>query len=327
MTRPTLILAISALLLASPASAQESAPAFEILGLRNWTEQMVRDSFTVHSPGTTLESHACAAKLRDNLKFADASATMFSLNGRETMVVSVIEPQDSARVRYRPTPTDSMAPPPGWSGAVYVLRTRPGPFQAASNSYVEYRQSHALPGWVRRDTADVQTVWAFLESHRSEADRGTAMETLRGDGNPEHRVVAALLMMNFGQHDETWWALADALRDTDGRVTTAAEQALGQLIRSEARRVDWAPAAEPLRALLDGTNLFAYRHVMVTLAATSIDPELGARVLPRDGGLTLDYLGARTRMLAEQAHGFLVAATGQDFGYDVGRWREWLAGR
>jgi len=81
----------------------------EVIGLRRWTLAMVQDSMAKYAPGESLASHACAAVLRYQLHFAEASAMTFlgmSGDSIERVVVSVVEPQDSARVHHRNLPPD-----------------------------------------------------------------------------------------------------------------------------------------------------------------------------------------------------------------------------
>src|SRR5256885_747596 len=107
----------------------------ELIGLKRWTLTMILDSLARYAPGDSLTSHACAAILRMKLGFADAAAEYYppgfegSLNGY--WAVPVVEPQDSARVRYRPRPRDSVPDRADWAAAFAVFRQHNQAFQSA----------------------------------------------------------------------------------------------------------------------------------------------------------------------------------------------------
>ena len=87
--------------------------------------------------------------------------------------------------------------------------------------------------------------------------------------------------------------------------------------------MDWAPAAENLRAILDGTNLFAIDPLMGVLARTEISPELADAILG-DGRYVLAYLGSPNPLVRGNAYRFLRQISGLDFGHDADRWAEWI---
>jgi hypothetical protein len=91
-----------------------------------------------------------------------------------------------------------------------------------------------------------------------------------------------------------------------------------------ARPVDWAPVAGTLRAILDGTNLFAVEPLMSVLTRTEISPDLADEVIG-DGRYVLAYLHSPNRMIRLSAERFLRQISGEDYGNDVERWEEWIA--
>jgi hypothetical protein len=153
-----------------------------------------------------------------------------------------------------------------------------------------------------------------------------ALATLARDGNWRNRVVAAVLLSNFAQSDSAWWALADALRDPMGVVSGTAAQVLAHLPNAASHTVDWAPATPTLRAILDGTNLFAHNEMMEVLAATRVDPALARPLLGGGGFLVLAKLGAQGQVERQAAHRFLVQIAGRDLGDDPAPWRTWVKG-
>jgi len=265
--------------------------------------------------------------LRFKLKFADASVMYYRPDTGSSggvLIVSVIEPQDSALVRYKPPYHDSLPARPEWRTVVNVFEDHNDAFQAAVQS----------AGFLMGDTIAAQfatqlhaalPLRSFLRARQSPAEFQLALATLAGDGNSKNRVVAAVLLTNFAASDSSWWALLDALRDPTAFVGATASQVLSMLARSRPRRVDWAPIAPTARALLDGTNLFAHNDVMTALAATDVSPVLAPRLLGGGGVLILAKLGSSDPSGRVAAHRLLVQLSGRDYGFAVDEWRRWIA--
>ena len=303
----------------------------EVIGLKRWTIPMIQDSLARYAPGVSLSSHACAAVLRYQLGFADASATTYiGMTPGDTtphVVLAVVEPHDSARVRYRPVSFDTLLPRSDWLEVVAVLKKAPWAFDAAVQAYLARRR--APPGaplepHLRRDSASVTQVWRFLEARRSERDRRTATEVLAADPNVHNRMVAAAILANFGGSDATWHALVEALREPDGGAKRFAGVVLSSLAATEPRWVDWAAAAPAIHAVLNGTSLFLLPELLDVLPKTGLGPEWSRPFLKDGGEMVLAYLGADLAYLRQLARRFLVAASGQDFGADATAWRAWI---
>jgi hypothetical protein len=166
----------------------------------------------------------------------------------------------------------------------------------------------------------------FLRAHRTRKDRDLALATLAKDGNEDNRVVAAVLLANFASDDSVWWALVDALRDPSAMVSGSAGQVLSTLRREVPHRVNWMPATETVRAILDGTNLFAHNELMEVLAATGVDPALAQPLLKGGGYIVLAKLQSQGVVERQAARRFLVQIAGRDLGDNLGTWGEWLRG-
>ena len=233
--------------------------------------------------------------------------------------------QDSALIRYRGPFRDSLPNRRTWAPIRTVFEKHNIAFQGAVQR----------PGFLSSDAplresdsalAPALPLRRFIRAHRTAKDRQLALAALASDGNWANRVAAATRLGNFSSSDSAWWALADALRDPEAAVSGTAGHVLSALTRGAPRRVDWAPATETLRAILDGTNLFAHNELMEVLAATQVDPAL-ARPLLKDGGyIVLAKLGSQGLAERQAARGFLVQIAGRDLGDSPGAWREWLRG-
>ena len=299
----------------------------EFIGLKRWTVQMIRDSMAVHAPGKPLGQ--CAVVLR-NLGFPSADAREVRIAGEPALtVVTLVEPEDSARVRPRPAPADSVADLPQWAPATRIFRGDNYAFQVALNLRGFRQDSISQAAEISRRRANesnVRVLWRFLDAHRSQRDLEHALRTLRSDANLANSAVALAILGNFGERDAVWWRLLDVARDVRPGIAATAEQVLTRLVVTNPRRVDWAPAVPTLRSLLRGTNVFELTSVFGVLTTTKISPRL-APVLLRDGGgdLALAYMSARYPRGRDLARRFLIQLAGRDLGDDADVWASWIA--
>jgi hypothetical protein len=299
----------------------------ELIGLKRWTLAMIEDSLARYAPGDSLTSHACAAILRYKLKFADAAVQYVppgsSGHRKGYFAVPLVEPQDSARVRYRRAPSDSLANRQEWQKAQLVFQKRNMAFQSAVQD-PSFVLGHVRPSSANPEHIDARPLFDFMRAHRDANSRRLALWTLSHDRNQDNRAIAAVLLGNFAASDTTWWALVDALRDANGIVSSTASQVLTALARGAARRVNWRPAADTLRALLDGTDLFAQNTVFEVLSATKVDRSLAPTLLHGGGELVLAKLASEDPVGSTLARRFLDQLSGRDYGHDVEQWQRWL---
>ncbi len=299
----------------------------ELIGLKRWTLAMIRDSLARYAPGDSLTSHACAAILRGKLGFADASVEYYpaGFDGRTKgyFAVPLVEPQDSARVRYRARPRDSIPDRADWAVAIAIFRKQNQAFQSAIQ-WPSFLLGRIDPDSIEPRLAPARPLLEFLRRHRTEADRLSALWTLAHDGNSQQRAVAAVVLAGFPESDSTWWALADALRDQDGMVSATASQVLSTLSRSAAKPVNWAPMVDEVRAVLDGTNLFAHNSLLDALAATRVGPSLASALLRGGGELVLAKRRSEDSTGARAALRFLRQVSGRDFGQNAVAWENWV---
>lgn len=335
---------VAGLLLAGPTRDLSAQVAYdsprgrvEVLGLRQWTLQALQDSIQHRVPGQTLADAACMVTLRDSLHFADASVNSLTYSTKpgaaeqHYLVIKVIEPREAARVLWSPAPRDSfkvlrpeyapvILPVTDSLGRIWMARLL-GPLQSYGRAPSE--RAAALRSRPRAARDDAERLWRFLDAHRSEADRRTAVAALRRDGPYINRVVAAAVLANFPEQDSTWWALAEALRDGNEAVRTTA---LTVLRGMPARQVDWAPAVPALRALLGGTNVGATQEVLELLGHTHVSAELARPLLHDNGGWVLTHLRAEYPGASYSAHALLVRLNnGRDLGTSDAAWASWIA--
>lgn len=319
---PALLVALCA-----PAGAQSSrqkTTVVEIIGLRNWTRQMVEDSVAKFAPGVSLADHACAVILRDSVGFADAASLQFSAFETDTVwvVLPVVEPQFRSRIRYRRFEA-SQPPIEQWAGILTILERDRRAMQMLQHHQVLLGTTDAVFGdAIPPATLELRRA---IRARATEEDWALARNALLRDSSVANRTVATLVLSNFADRDSTWFLLAEGVRTRDF-ASGSASSMLRALARGTQRRVDWRPARGTLEALLGGTNLFGYGALLGVLVDTELDPALGrdlARAFPE---LLLDHVGARNPYTPPAAHRFLVHASGVDHGRDAAAWRRWLEG-
>jgi hypothetical protein len=298
----------------------------EFIGLKRWTVQMIRDTMAVKAPGQPLGQ--CAEVLRQ-VGFVSASAVgMVDAAGPRT-IVTVIEPQDSARVVLKPA-NDSAADRTAWRDAIEVFRTHNRAFQAALTAAERRRAGDAAA--VRdaarragRDSAYVPRLWAFLNAHRRERDFRDAVRVLASDGNVANQALAAAILGGFMHRDRAWLVLMDAQRSGAAPVAATASQVL-QAAAARSRDVDWTPAVPAIRHLLAGTNVYLLNPTLDVLTRTRVSPSLAATLLDAETSeLLLAEVAAHEPRVRETAHAFLVQVSGRDLGYDAAAWSRWIA--
>lgn len=308
---------------ASAQQLKQGTTVVELLGLRKWTRQMVEDAVAKYQPGVTLADHSCAVILRDSVGFADAAAiTVHTPTDTTWVVLPLVEPEQKALVRYRRY-TARRKPVAAWRDIEGILKANPRALMPLQSPDVLLDSADTFAG--KPLDADTRALRRAVRAHATARDWAAARAAILYDSSVENRTAAALVLSNFASRDSAWYLLAEGLRSLDGGAE-ASQMVLSALTRGAPRKVDWAPAKETLRALVGGTNLFAYLTVLRLLAATQVDPALGLELARVNPGLLLDNLGARNPLTVMPAHSFLVHIRGQDLGRTPDAWKAWISG-
>lgn len=318
----------------SPTSTVLALPAgqLEILGLRRWTPARMQDSLDRRAPGEFIGDPAVALPLRRELGFAEAVSAFFPAGEGtvRTVVLAVIEPEDSARTRHRllsvdTAVTDRRAP---WTPLVKLAAARPKLVEriAIARATGRLRQvAPEVPPYDLADTVVYRATWAVLDSLQTPETLAEARRILATAPYVYDRFAALAILSSFVEQDAAWHGFVGALLEVDGPVREAAKEILVRLTPLVSREVDWAPAAPELRAALDGGALPALADLLQLLVATRIDPEVAGRVLKGGGYAVRLYAGAQHPAFHEPALAFLRQVSGKDFGADFDRWSAWLA--
>lgn len=313
----------------------------EVIGLHHWSLSMLQDSFALKAPGETLQSHACAAILQLKLGFPSAAVATYMTGpmsrgapstGKMLTVITVVEPQDSARVRYLAAAPDSLATPTPWrdldqavrdssqwdlNGLLFVMQFYSGAGTALDS---------AVSAIARLDKAHVplaRRLLPALRAHATPGDRALAMRVLANDRALRNRALAIAVLANFDSDDATWHALVRELRDPEERVRAVAQSVIQSFSWRHPRKIDWRPSTDDLRALVGGTNAWAFVGVAQMLVRTGASPDLASALLANNFDLVLAHARAQSAeprapviALLTQLHGGLLT--------DGADWERWL---
>lgn len=323
--RQTLLAGVVVILAAS-AACHDVAPdegTVEVIGLRGWTDGMLRDSLRAYRPDVALGDAACGEVLRDSLNFAEAAVLRFR-DGR--VVVTVIEPADSHRVVLRAVTDGPSAPSGPWAALRQLSDSADGLVDYAVNTWLRHAAGEAVPV-DSGDTDIVHAVWALLEQPTVPGDLDAAITALDRDPEAAARRAAAGWLIRHTNDDAAKYALVRALRDPDWSVRGTANAVLRVLRDREPGPVDWRPVATDLRHLLDGTTLVFHTEVVKLLLATSVTPALAADVLsPAGAHLLLAQAEARHEYVRDPARQLLARFSEQDQFADQVAWARGIAG-
>jgi hypothetical protein len=277
----------------------------EIVGLRTWTVEALESEVRRFSPRTTLASSACAVILRDSVGFAEAAAFVSTTRGSDTtwVLLTVVEPEDSALVRYDRDRRRPISIPRDWEELDAILRDN-----ATAVSPLQHPEV-LLDGATETLWGAVPEITLFIREgireHSTPIDQAIAYELLEQSSDATPRRLAALVATNFAEDDRTWHALVRGVLAGSDLGTSTATMVLRALTRAGRFTVDWSDAEEALAAVFGGTNLFAYGAVLTSLAETDVDLSLGHRLARQNPFLLVDHALAENPMAAASARRFL----------------------
>jgi hypothetical protein len=327
-------LALLAACLMSPAAANAQAPQFlpvndtleiEVHGLRTWTAQGLNDTLARISPGLSLASHACAGVMRRFLGFADAGVMYEprSADGIVRVVITAIEPGDSALVRRVPSPPGARPPIESWQPTLSILRNEfPALFPLQLPRFLRGEtDSIGPPG--RAATPTELKLRGEIRAHASARDLEDALTVLRDDSTSWHRIAAIWMLTNFPNDARAWGALLGAARSE--RPMGYETWALATMVPPWGDgSVSLAPHEETLAALVSGTGAMQIMFTLRLLNTVTLEPTLARSLAVAGRDLLLSNLQSRVPNRRDAARTFLERASGESHGDDVEAWRRWL---
>ena len=331
-------------LTATPGSSQVIAGPdgpVEFIGLQRWEAQELFGAIQDLAPN--LPFHACAALMKQELGFADAVAMRYRNGQSDDWYTVVVGLEDSARVRYSPTGSETVDLPETWQELqaaigddLYTLSVVARALPASG--YLSNPESpRRLAEQMGADPESVERVWELTSQADGEEDRRLAHEVLVRDSSSSTRAVATLVLGNFMDDDRSWHALLSSVIDPHpyyvvNRVARSMLEGMHEgmvegLMTRERDPVEWSGARSPLSAIFGGTNLPAFNSILQVLVVTDIDPEFAQELAHESPDLLLAYAGAEHGPTRIPALNFLKAISGEDFGTNLDAWRAWISGR
>jgi hypothetical protein len=323
----------------------DSNRTIEVVGLRRWTTDMLRDSLKKYSPDEGLDSDGAAANLRNLLGFADAATSMhtvvFDEDDQATITVAVREPGDSARVHYAIQSLDSLPQRQEWRSLAQSLTDTAGRMlsivaaahldgfsrivvdSTVRGHAVTHREGYAFES--PSDSLAAMPILVAIAARKSPADFDAAVNTVESSSSEPDRAIAALILANFPDRDGAWRSLLKiAVGREQGRDAFVAQHALVSMSDRAARPVDWSPMMATIHDVLDGTALAALAPLARALAATGASPAQAPGYLANGGEMLVAYVESDNPDVRDPAHDLLVKLRGQDLGFDTAPWREWI---
>lgn len=244
---------------------QEDGTTIEFVGLKKWTVKQLQDSVRKHDPKGKLGF--CAATLQSNLGFCDASVIWFA---KDSLIITVVEPQDSAFVRRNLNFTELLFLPT----SLYELQ-RKYAYKFSERSLViagQYLSDDSLRTLLAEHNksshpfarVDSTTFWemrTILKNHNVSATRLAKIVTSSFD--PTARGIAAMAMSQFADNDTCLAALIHALLDVAASTSILpAHECFNEILNHRTRPIVLKPIMADLQRLVNGTNLFAYWNVL-----------------------------------------------------------------
>jgi hypothetical protein len=243
---------------------------------------------------------------------------------RTTVVLSVREPGDSARVKFIAFDAEERALRPEWVRLTSAYSDSLGEFKRAYYTFLSMtpaeRESH--------DSATAGTLLRELLSRNTHSDFNAALSTLMTSPSAPDRAVAALLLTHFPEREDTWHTLLQgSMAQHQWLDASIAAEALAWLGRYRPIDLSWDPVAAEINSALDGTALPAFRAIGYALLTTRAANRGNANAFLKGGGEMLTaYLESSVLEYSRLAHELLKGLRGADLGTSPGPWRSWIAG-
>jgi len=287
----------------------------EFIGLKKWNAQTLIDSIKLLNPGKPI--HACAGQMKDELGFSGVSVVSYSENNNNTpslyTIVTVVE-DDKDKIHYLTKPPDSLSLLDQYKECADIMKKNSMIYYAGAQIYNLYKKGAIDSAenqlkYFRMELKDVQPFWNYLSSKNSVADMNLAIWVLNNDANLLNRQIAFAILSNFNNYDATWWTILQQQRFKKTPLRRPAMLALTSLCKNP-RKVDWTPAVESIKSILQGTNLFALNKTLEALTKTKISPDLADAVLTDSGNLIYAYLNAEHAITKKRAVDFIKQISG-----------------
>jgi len=301
----------------------------EIVGIHSQEGKEILKKILVDINGK--DFHICAAIFKSEYHIPEASVNSYVTPPKYDSMytfIKFVDPTYKERIHFIENFPDTLSEEKDWEKLHLlfsdhsfvigsILQVLGGVNMANFDSIAKSRSSYL-------DTPAFRIIFETVALYNKESDKEKAIWTLEKDGNFTNRMNALLVLKNFMDNDSALLHILRAIRHGDARVSGIATGLIGEYSPGNNGQRDWSFAAEELRYIIDGTNLFAFNQVLEMLTRTKVSTSLAQKLLKRGGDLILDNLKAEHEREKTIAHNFLVQISGKDFGYDADKWHEWI---
>ncbi|MFZ1289419.1 MAG: hypothetical protein WAR79_04985 [Melioribacteraceae bacterium] len=290
----------------------------EVLGLKKWDAQKLIDSMKALNPNKPI--HACAAEMKYNFGFIEVSALTYiedfsDLSSMYT-IVTIIEDNESSKVKYLSKPNDSLAILKEYKICDSLIKSNQMLYFVGLQMYYLVKEGNLDSAKHQLDNygiefEKVKPFWDYLLSKNNIEDMNLALWVLKNDSNISNRIIALSILLNFGNYDAVWWALMDLQRYEDQQLSIPTIEIL-RAFNSSPRKIDWTPAINSIKYILNGTNLFAFQGTLELLTSTEISPDLSKCLLENSSELIQTFLNAQHAKTREIAIKFIKQISGNN---------------
>lgn len=248
---------------------QEGGETIEFIGLKKWTVKQLQDSVRKHDPKGKLSF--CAATLKSELKFCDASVIYYYRNDTTyDGVITVIEPQDSLLVKRNALFEGENDLQSEWYDfsdkyrkygyeTSLAQRTR---LLTDDSARIELEQFVKQVQRIKIDTAIFREIRTLLRTNSVNVKN--LSKIVHTSWNPYSRGVAILAMSGLPDNDTCLASVVHGLLDiaVSSSSVIPAEESLSFIMKHRKNQILLPPLYKDLRTLVNGANLFAYGEVM-----------------------------------------------------------------
>lgn len=294
----------------------------QILGLRTWTPERIRDS--LHALGADLGSEWCATRMQERFGFASVALnwTHDPRTNEKLLIYTVVERAPATPAMLRRAFTVSAPDEERYAPLLRLWDAQPASMQMAMQTPT-LLFGNADPTALQAHPHVAQLRDALVELQGPD-EAAHARWVLFHDANPRNRFAASIALLNDPRHDSTFWALADATRDTVPLVAIGSTIVLNSLSTIAARRVDWAPATASLALSLTEQRTIGPDVLLRALTRTGIDSAVAAELAVEGEKPLLARLASADTSMANPVLALLRTAAGRDLGRTADDWQSWI---
>lgn len=285
---------------------QEGRLTIEFLGLHKWTVQQLQDSVKKHNPNGKLAF--CMAALKANLGFADASVMPY----RDTVVITVVEPDDSALVKRNTYFPNNISLPQDWYKfqQQFSYKTRERSFAINTRWWSDDSARVALQMYNKEvpitAALDTTTFWNIRSAIKNNPIPATLLsKVIYSSWDPYARETAAVAMSSLPDNDTCLSAIVHSLLDVAANSPILRSNEYIMIIAEQrSLRVALAPMYADLRTLVNGANLPVY-FTILGIIAKGKPSEKDFReifVTEQSRRLLYSHLRAKTSIMRKNAH-------------------------